>query len=147
MPAISFRVYGQPRPGGSKKGFFNKGLGRVQIVDASKHVKTWKGEVKDAAIDNAPEQLLDCPLRVVVTFFMPRPKAHYRTGKYAGELKDTAPYFHTKMPDALKLMRGTEDSLTGLIWKDDSLIYEEMITKVYDSRPGAEITISWDAEE
>lgn len=147
MLVITFRVYGVPKPGGSKKGFFNKKLGRVMIVDDSKHIKTWRGEVKDAAIDNAPDKLLQCPLQMSVVFFMPRPKAHYRTGKHQGKLKENAPHKHIKMPDALKLMRGTEDAMTGIIYKDDCIIWDEHQRKVYDERPGAQITIEWEEED
>lgn len=148
MIDLSFRVYGLPRPGGSKKAFYIKKLGRSVVVDSSKHIKTWKGEVKDAALKVAPETPYDEPLRVSVTFLMPRPKAHFRTGKHEGELKPETPKYHTKMPDALKLMRGTEDALTGIIWKDDSRIYREIIEKVYtEDRPGAVIRVLGEATE
>jgi len=142
MNEIRFRVYGTPRPSGSKKGFVNPKTGGVIIVDASgKHSKTWKADVKDAALAVAPETLLNEGLSVSVIFYMPRPKAHYYTGKRAGQLRPDAPYWHTKIPDALKLMRGTEDALTGIIWKDDAIICDERQRKVYDERPGALITI------
>ena len=154
MNKIEFRVYGIPKPGGSKKGFVIPRKGapktggsdnfRSIITDDSKRVKYWKADVKDAALRVAPDTPLDCPLRVSVTFYLARPKAHYRTGKYAGQLKSTAPMHHTNMPDALTLMRGTEAALTGIIWKDDSRIYHETIIKTYGDRPGALITIEWD---
>lgn len=145
---IQFRVYGIPRPGGSKKAFYNKALGRAMIVDDSKHIKTWKQDVRAAALACAPDIPLHCPLKIRVTFFMPRPKAHYRTGKYAGILKDNAPHVHTKMPDVLKLMRGTEDACSHIIFADDSLIYDEHIRKEYTEKsPGALIHIEWDDKD
>lgn len=143
MSELTFRVYGVPRPGGSKRAFYIKKIGRAVLVDASKHIKTWRGEVKDAALSVVPERPLDCPLELEVEFLMPRPKYHYRTGKHAGELKENAPKWHTVNPDITKLMRGTEDSLSKILWKDDNLIYRQFAVKKYDERPGAVITVRW----
>jgi crossover junction endodeoxyribonuclease RusA len=116
---------------------------RAIVTDASKHIKTWKRAVAEAGRLAAPKTLLDLPLKVFCCFIMPRPKKHYRTGKFSNELRADAPHGHSIAPDALKLMRGTEDALTGIIWKDDCLICDERQTKVYGDKPGAKITISW----
>jgi len=140
---LQFRVYGMPRPAGSKRGFHIKKAGKTIVVDTNKHSKTWKGDVKDAALSVAPDTLLSGPLILEVVFVMPRPKAHYRTGRYASELKPSAPEHHINTPDVTKLMRGTEDALKGIIWVDDSLIYKQIGEKVYGERPGAIITVIW----
>ena len=148
MSVLSFRVFGIPRPGGSKRAFYNKKLGRAMIVDSSNKVKSWKQDVKEAAIMNAGNIVpLICPIELEVVFYMPRPKAHYRTGKHAGELKENAPKWHTHKPDTTKLLRGTEDALTGILWKDDSQIFRQLIVKMYDEIPGADISIRWGEDE
>ena len=144
--SITFRVFGMPRPGGSKSAFYIKKLKRAVVVDASKHLKTWKREVKEAARLVAPAWPLEVPLTVNATFYMPRPKSHFYSGKRAGILREDAPDKHIKRPDALKLMRGTEDAMTGIIYVDDSLIWSEQIMKVYGRSPGAVITIEWEKD-
>lgn len=51
-----------------------------------------------------------------------RPKSHYGTGRNAGRLKASAPARHTQAPDAGKVMRAVEDSLTGVVYRDDRQI-------------------------
>lgn len=80
------------------------------------------------------------PLELHVTFYFPRPKSHYRTGRLAGVLKDAAPDFHTAKPDADKLLRAIGDALTGLVCRDDSQFATVRADKLY-GEPRAEITV------
>lgn len=147
---ISLFVAGIPAPGGSKRGFaIKKGgvyTGRVAIMDAAgQRNKDWRAGVVACARDAAPTELLRGPLRVDFAFIMPRPQAHYTkpTKKRPGTaLRDDAPHYHTKKPDRTKLMRSTEDALTGVIWADDTLIVAGETTKIYGEKPGCHITIT-----
>tara|TARA_Y100001938_G_scaffold150447_1_gene241404 strand:+ start:746 stop:994 length:249 start_codon:yes stop_codon:yes gene_type:complete len=44
---------------------------------------------------------------------MPRPKSHYRQGKFKGMLKDKIPQTYTKTPDIDNLIKMVLDSLQG----------------------------------
>jgi len=67
---------------------------------------------------------------MLCTYFQfARPKSHYRTGKYAGELKDSAPKYHTQKPDVTKLVRGVEDALSKIIYRDDCIIVKQINEK------------------
>ena len=44
---------------------------------------------------------------------MPRPKSHYRQGKFKGMLKDNIPQTYTKTPDIDNLIKMVLDSLQG----------------------------------
>jgi Holliday junction resolvase RusA-like endonuclease len=54
------------------------------------------------------------------------------------------------MPDLTKLMRSTEDALTGILWVDDARITDQHARKRYcepGQAPGAQISISvWERE-
>lgn len=143
MSAITIRVFDTPKPGGSKRAFIPKGWTRPVLVDACKKNKVWRDSVKAAALSVLGERFepLAGPLGLEITFVMPRPKGHYGSGKNAAALKTTAPRFHTSKPDATKLTRSTEDALTGVVWRDDSQIAEQAVSKVYGTQPGAIITI------
>lgn len=144
-PVITFFVPGVPAPGGSKtaRAFVKNGKPFAVVHDAGgKKNKNWRSIVALCGRDAFKRPLLDEPLRVEVMFHMPRPKAHFHTGRRAGELRADAPKFHTNAPDVLKLMRSTEDALTGIIWRDDKLIVDEQITKPYSDKPGATIRVS-----
>lgn len=60
------------------------------------------------------------PLNVHVTFFMRRPK---------GVSKKLIA--HVKRPDADNLLKSVFDSLNGILWNDDSQIYQGSFTKLY----------------
>ena len=66
-------------------------------------------------------------LSVSFTFFMPRPKGHFGTGKNAA---------------ALKLARAAEDAMTGIVYRDDAQIVLEHIAKAYGSPARVEIKVN-----
>ena len=72
-------------------------------------------------------------------FHMPRPKSHYRTGKYSHLLKDNIPIYHTSRPDIDNLIKFYLDCMTGLYWKDDADIYDVHATKVYSDTGMVEV--------
>lgn len=141
---VIIRVDGTPAPGGSKSAFpFKSKDGRMhaRIVDAGKGNKAWKSLVAwegRRQFQGPPIQGL--ALCVRFEFTMPRPKSHYRTGKHAHELRPDAPKYHIVKPDATKLVRSTEDALTGIVWADDSTVMPSGV-KFYGDRPGVTVII------
>lgn len=136
-------VPGIPKPGGSKKAFIING--RANIVDDCKRNGDWKRSVSFFAHQRWIEpgmKPFNETLQVHFTFVMPRPKAHYGTGKKSGILKENAPAYHTSKPDCTKLIRSTEDALTGIVWSDDSRIAAQSGNKYYGEQPGAQIVVS-----
>jgi Holliday junction resolvase RusA-like endonuclease len=138
---IEFTVLGEPAPAGSKRAFQNKYTGRISVADASYRTKPWQAEVKAAASQVAPPELLTGPLSLRITFFKPRPASHYGTGRNAGTLKLSASEFPTTRPDVLKLARAVEDALTGLIYRDDAQIVNEYLHKRYGSPARCEVDV------
>ncbi len=136
-----FTVYGQAQPGGSKRAV-QTGAG-VRVIDANRKAAPWKDQIRyqvGAAYDGHP--LLDGPLALELTFYQLRPKHHYGTGRNAGIVKAGAPRFPIVAPDVLKLARGVEDALTGLVWRDDAQIVWEFLTKLYGEPARVEIMVS-----
>ena len=72
-------------------------------------------------------------------FTMPRPKSHYRTGKYADSLRGDAPENHTSLPDLDKLIRCVLDALTGVCYQDDGQVWLCKSCKMYGKNPGVHI--------
>jgi Holliday junction resolvase RusA-like endonuclease len=83
------------------------------------------------------------PLRVRFNFQLLRPKGHYKTGKNAGNVKDSfINAMPTVKPDLTKLIRSTEDALSGILFRDDCQIVETLAKKDYVTRdPGVEIEV------
>lgn len=132
-------VYGIPGPQGSKKFLGFRG-GKGIMVESSPKVKPWREAVKHAA----REALVDMPcilgpLRVRMTFTLPKPKS-------APKSRRTYP---DKKPDLSKLIRSTEDALTDIgAWEDDARVVDLVAGKRYPNegldaldRPGVVISV------
>ena len=102
-----------------------------------------KGKNTFASIlhDEAPKELLDCPMLLELNFFMPRPKSHYKTVKLGTFLKDSAPEWHTGRPDIDNLIKFVQDALNGVYYRDDATICQVIARKLYSEKPRTEITI------
>ncbi|MBO0875371.1 MAG: RusA family crossover junction endodeoxyribonuclease [Pseudonocardia sp.] len=149
MTAIEFTVLGTPTPQGSKRPFVRGG--RAILVEERKEgINTWRGDVMRAAqmaverddIDMLP--LFDGPVFVTIEFRFTRPKGHWRTGRNAHLLRDTAPAYPVGRRDVDKLQRSTFDALTTIgLWRDDGDVVDVHASKAYAdlARPGATIRI------
>lgn len=144
MTLVAFTAYGKPQPGGSKRAFRNPASGRVHVTDANRNAKPWQAEVRSAAVEamQAPlpdglPSLIDAPLAVSMAFYVARPKAHYG----ARGLRPSAPARPATRPDVLKLARAVEDALTGIVWRDDALIVDERLIKVYGEPERVEVAV------
>ena len=132
MSTVAFTVPGIAAPAGSKRGFYNKKAGRVIITDDNARSRPWKALVSDAALEAMHgRNLLDGPLLLELTFWMPRPKGHYGAGRNAAVVKNSAPWAPAVKPDLLKLARGVEDALTGIVYRDDAQVVCETLEKAY----------------
>lgn len=133
---------GQPRPRAFARG------GRAAVYDPGT-AEGWKSCVAVAAKE-LEGRLLHVPLSVSLTFFMPRPKSHFKT---SGQLRDRSPRFiHDSKPDADNLAKAVLDALTGIrVWIDDDQVCELVVRKYWESDhndkpqthpPGCSIRIS-----
>jgi crossover junction endodeoxyribonuclease RusA len=130
---LNFFVSGRAAPQGSKEYKGHRG-GKPILVDQCKGLPAWKSAVKLAATKAmfGKKMLVDTPVFLTCIFFMPRPKAHYRSN---GELKPNAPVRCLTSPDLTKIVRSTEDSMTGTVYDDDSRVVTQSNEKFYE-RPG-----------
>lgn len=78
------------------------------------------------------------PLKIEVTFYLPRPMKYCRKKDYSGPI----PCF--TRPDLDNLYKGVVDALQDVIFRDDALIYSMQVHKLFhskDGRPWTEITV------
>jgi len=123
MKELRFMVAGSPTPQGSKSArVYN---GRAIMFEANKKLPAWRTAVSEAARLAMVDELqwvepFDKPVKVVLTFFMPRP-AKPKHQQYPGS-----------KPDLDKLVRSVFDALTaGKVWLDDSLAVEIHAQKLW----------------
>lgn len=134
---IAFFVPGIPKPGGSKRGFYNPKSRRVIITEDCKKSADWKSVVAYTARQKYAEVPIAGPLILTMEFVFPRPKSHFNS---KGNLKPSAPFYHTIKPDATKVVRSTEDALKGILWWDDSQVAKQIVVKRYGDMPGVHIS-------
>lgn len=145
---VRIEVHGSPAPKGSGRAMLIRGRARNVPSGSNANrdaLRSWDVALRMAAltaldgrIDRGPDGLplapffLDAALDLTVEFRLVRPSGHW--GKRG--LLPSAPAHHVKKPDLDKLLR-TLDSLTGLVWDDDSRIVEIAATKTF-AAPGYE---------
>ena len=147
--SLRLEVPGIPVPQGSKKAFKHAHTNRVVMLDDNANLAAWRATVAHhARVAWAGAPPITGPVVASLGFYLPRPKGHYRTGKFAGFLKDSAPLLPGVKPDLDKLIRSVFDSLsTAGVWKDDALCWNVSAHKCYaDARePGLVLNLSWEA--
>lgn len=134
---LTLQIRGIPAPQGSKRH-----VGGGAMIESSKKVEPWREAVRTEtqAARIAP---MEGPIRVTVTFWLVRPKRHFRTN---GELHKWAPDLCHTRPDLDKLLRSTLDGLkTGGAYLDDSQVVEVAASKHYcpiGFAPGASVQVT-----
>lgn len=139
---VCFFVPGIPRPQGSKRY-----LGHGKMVEAgSKHLAPWRADVRAAAEqalgDDGPGALWDQPVKVQLIFWLPRPKAHFGSGRNANKVKPSAPRWPAGRPDLDKLARAVLDAITGVVIADDSTVVDLCLRKRYAHNGGPRFGVS-----
>ena len=87
-------------------------------------------------IENFPEEKMTKPIKCVLNFYCKRPKTHYKTGKNAHILKDTAPKYNINNKDLDNMVKFVLDALNDKLYTDDSLIFEITCSKMYSEKDG-----------
>ena len=118
---------GQPRPRARSLGRLGVRMYNPGTADE------WKRAIAEEAerVGGHSFEVTD-PLCVDLDFTMPRPRNHYRTGKYAHLLKEGAPIWHLTKPDADNLAKSSVDALVDAeLLVDDRSVAVLRVTKRY----------------
>lgn len=111
--------------------------------DANKALGPWREAIRtQTQLAMAGREPLTGPVSVLMEFRLKRPKAHYRTGRHAAELREDAPTYVAGKPDGDKLVRALFDALVmGGAVVDDSQFVIHTCIKWYAVTPGVDIEI------
>jgi Holliday junction resolvase RusA-like endonuclease len=130
IPAIPIA---QPRP----RAVSLNGQARVFGAPKSHAVHAFKATCRMAFEENRRgSKPIDYPIELELVFVLPRPKMPKNRGTHRLP--------HGKRPDFDNLAKSVVDALTGLLWQDDSLLYDVRTTKwiaAADEQPHVEILI------
>jgi hypothetical protein len=98
-------------------------------------LKPWRALVTAATVDAVAAQgfqAADGAWAVYAVFTLPRPAAHWRTGRHTGILRDAAPAHPATLPDLDKLLRSALDALVdGGALTNDARVVHLSADKVY----------------
>ena len=128
---ITFTVLGRPETQGSVKAFMI--AGKPRLTSDNKKMKPWRQQVGWSALEargGAEMAMRGVPIVLGVTFYLARPKSLPKRELWP-----------TRKPDTDKLVRAILDSLTGVLYEDDSAVVEICARKVYGLPERAEITV------
>jgi Holliday junction resolvase RusA-like endonuclease len=146
---IGFFVAGKPETKGSLRAFMPKGWKRPVLTNMNPRAKAWAAVISAVALDamtQGERDVIQDEVELRLSFKMPRPKAHYRTGRHADKLRPDAPERPATTPDLDKLVRCAADALTGVVFRDDSQVVRLVAEKVYGQTPGVWVEVYWPAE-
>lgn len=141
MAEVKFVAYGTPQPQGSMKGFVlpgkNGAKSRAILTSDNTKLKPYRGEVTREAMQalrvaglQEPMAAKHVPVRLEMKFFVSKPESAPK--------KRLRP---TVKPDLSKLIRSTEDALTGILYADDSQVVSYGNSgKFYGSPERVEVT-------
>lgn len=134
MQSVMFWVPGIPQPKGSMRVVSRRRSRFGKLISANKNLAAWEHDVAmvaKAAYRGGP--LLDCPIRLEMTFVVPKPaKPRWREPAVK--------------PDIDKLCRAVMDGLTGVLWVDDSRVVYLIAGKTYGTsqdHPGVVVEVSF----
>ena len=144
--SCEFFVRGEPKGQPRARAFALKRGGQTFVrMYTPGSAESWKNEIAIAARPHLPLHPLLGPIALDLEFYFERPKAHYRTGRNAGVLREDAPYWHTSKPDRDNLEKAVMDALTTLgFFKDDAQVCggDRPPVKVYGDVAGCNIRIA-----
>ena len=83
-----------------------------------------------------PEDKMTKPIICTLDFYCKRPKNHYRSGKYADQLKDLAPKYNTNNKDLDNMVKFVLDALNDKLYVDDCQIIDIRCRKLYSEGDG-----------
>lgn len=135
---IAFTVDGKPVPEGDlKRGRHGKLYWSNDAV-----LRGWKDAVGYAArAAMAGRDPFSGPIYVRAIFSMPRPRSHYRTGRFSEQLRADAPRWMDTRPDLDKLDRAILDAMTDIVYTDDSRVALKRTVKVWAAHGRAAIEV------
>ena len=82
-------------------------------------------------IETLPSEKMSKPIKCVLHFYSTRPKSHYKSGKNAHILKETAPKYNVCNKDLDNMVKFVLDALNDKLYNDDSQIIEITCAKSY----------------
>lgn len=129
MAMLLFEIHSTPRP--QKQTYFTR-RGCFDPSNGSKQALIW--QIKP----HAPAKPIEGPVSVIITFYMPIPKA---TNKKTREQMLNGVCLHVRRPDLDNMAYMVTNAMKELVYEDDSQIVDLKISKRYGEVPKTVIKV------
>jgi Holliday junction resolvase RusA-like endonuclease len=147
-PVVEFTVRGIPVAQGSARAFIAGKVPKARaivVTDGSRvnsPIGAWRAAIRtEAQRAMGDRDPFIGPVYLRLTFTLPRPKAHLRSGGVL--VKPTAPTWHSgSRGDLDKFTRAAFDALTGVCFGDDGQVASLEASKIYGSKPGVTVAVT-----
>ncbi len=125
-------VHGKAVPQGSKKGFL-RGKHVVVVDQAKERLEPWREKIANTARRHFEGEIIEGPVKLSVVIVKVRPKSHLTSRGFLSSVGAAirAQLAPATSPDLGKLERAIEDSLSGVVYRDDSQIVWRDSRKVW----------------
>lgn len=103
--------------------------------------KDWRNTILTFLIAERVRQdpLWDGPIVLEATFYFPVPKSYAKRIHEAVARGERIP--RVVQEDTEQLIKPIKDAARGIIWRDDVLVYDEHVVKIYGAPPRVEVSL------
>ncbi len=140
MPTIEFTIYGDPKPKRRHRSRMAKSRSGKPFVMQypDKDGVSEENYIKLAASQHFKEPILTGAISLELVFGCKIPKSW---SKKKTEEAQNGFIRHISKPDLDNLIKAVKDALNGIIWQDDSQVFNIIADKVYVDKPRTWIKI------
>ena len=140
MNTLHIEIPGEPIGQGRPR--FSTVCGHAVAYDApkSRNYKAYVKLIATEAIKKQEWKVYELPICLRIYAFFSVPKSKSKKFKEAA-LKGIL--FPTKKPDCSNIVKGIEDALNGLAYKDDAYICDLQVKKYYSDVPRVEVEVDY----
>ena len=139
MQKLKFEVPGSPIGQGRPKFSTINGHAKAYDPEKSRNYKAYIRMLATQAMKDSGFTMIEGPCCLSINAYFEVPKSKSKKFREAALSGLERP---TKKPDLSNIIKGIEDALNGLVYKDDSSIVSLKIQKYYSEFPRVELEIS-----
>lgn len=136
---LAFEIPGQPIGQGRPKFSTINGHARAYDPEKSRNYKAYIRMLATQAMKASGFTMIEGPCSIEIFAFFEVPKSK---SKKFREAALSGLEYPTKKPDLSNIIKGIEDAINNLVYKDDACIVSLSVCKFYSDVPRVEVVIS-----
>jgi Holliday junction resolvase RusA-like endonuclease len=106
-----------------------------------KKVEDWKSYVRLSINNQLPEDWVVLDRALAVKYVLKFPPLKSMRKKELKRIEDGETVYKPKKPDFDNCLKGLNDCLSGIVWRDDALVVRASVSKIYALNPEIEVVI------